>query len=190
MAIPKRVQKHLESNKAKHVHVPHRTVYTAYDAAQTLRRKLEEIAKNVLVKTDGGWAIIIVPSNRNVDFKKLKAVMKKAGKTVASIKIPDEKAMIKFLGVKMGALPSFGSLHDLEVYVDKALAKSKRAIFATGSFEDSVEMAVKDFIKLEQAVLGAFSAPKKLPKQITVRARVLPKKRKPSPKKRRSARTR
>lgn len=164
MPIPKKVQSYLEKNKVRFSHIPHRTVYTAYDAAQTLRRALDQIAKNVLVKTNVGWAIIIVPSNRNLDFKKLKAVMQRAGDAVTSIKIPDEKVMTKLLGIKPGALPAFGSLHNIRVYLDRAMMRTKKAIFATGSFEDSVEMVVKDFATLEHAVVGAFSVPKKLPK--------------------------
>ncbi len=168
MAIPKHVIKHLESKRAKYIHVPHRTVYTAYDAAQTLRRKLDEIAKNVLVKTNGGWALIIIPASKNIDFKKLKLAMQKAGKAITNIKIPNEKEMAKFLEIVPGALPAFGSLHDLEVYMDRTFLKLKKAVFSTGSFEDSVEMATKEFVKLENALLGAFSVPKKLPKPVKV----------------------
>jgi len=168
MSIPKHVEKHLAKHQAKYVHVPHRTVFTAYDAAQTLRRKLDEIAKNVLVKTDDGLALVIIPASKNIDFNKLKQTMKKAGARVKKIKIPNEKEITKALGIKPGTLSAFGSLHELKTYMDKGFAKAKKVIFSSGSVEDSVEMAVVEFAKLENAILGSFTVPKKLPKQVKV----------------------
>ena len=45
MAIPKNILKHLESTKAKCAPLEHKVVYTAYDAAQTMKKKMTAIAK-------------------------------------------------------------------------------------------------------------------------------------------------
>ena len=67
-----------------------------------------------------------------------------------------------FLKIKAGALSAFGKLHKLPVYADKGLVNTKKAIFSSGSFNHSVEMAVKDFVKLENAILGSFGIKKKM----------------------------
>jgi hypothetical protein len=38
----------------------------------------------------------------------------------------------------------------------------KRAVFSSGSFNHSVDMAVKDFVRLEKAILGSFGVKKKI----------------------------
>jgi Ala-tRNA(Pro) deacylase len=161
MSIPKQITSYLDKRGAKYAIVTHRKVYTAYDAAQTLRKKLDEIVKNLLVKTDKGFVLVLLPASKNVNLKDLKKLMNAQGKGVKTVEIPKEGAMVRLLKVKPGALSAFGRLHDLEVYMDKNLRKAKKAVFSSGSFTESLEMALKEFEKLEQPVVGAFSDAKK-----------------------------
>ena len=73
-------------------------------------------------------------------------------------------------------MSAFGGVHKLPVYMDKGLTKAKKAIFSSGSFNHSVEMAVKDFVKLENAVLGSFGIKKKVKLQPTVKKKPAKKK--------------
>jgi len=50
----------------------------------------------------------------------------------------------------------------LPVIVEKNLAKNKRVILPTGSFNYSVEMAMADYLKLEKGCLGIFGQKKKI----------------------------
>ena len=112
-------------------------------------------------------------SGLNVIIKKIKVV-----------KIPGEKIMEKALKVKAGAMSAFGGVHKLPVVMDKGLNKVKKAVFSSGSFDHSIEMATKDFVKLENAVLGSFGVKKKIKKQkVTKPKRVENKKRKAEKKK-------
>ncbi len=165
MAVPKKIINHLDRQGAKYAIVTHRKVYTAYDAAQTLRKKVDEIVKNLLVKTDKGFVVVVLPASRNINLPKLKKLMNAQGKGVKKVELPKEQVMVRLLKVKPGALPAFGSLHKLEVYMDKSMQKVKKAIFASGSFTESIEMAMKEFEKLEKPVIGLFSEVKKI-KQI------------------------
>jgi hypothetical protein len=70
--------------------------------------------------------------------------------------------MEKALNLKAGALTAFGNLHKVNVIVDKNLEKVKKAVFSSGSLNHSVEIAVKDFIKMENAVLDSFGVKKKV----------------------------
>jgi len=161
--IPVKLVKYLEDAGVKHEILEHRTVYTAIDAAMTLGKKMEEIVKSILVKADNDYYLVLLPADHNLDFEKLKKVIgKEKGKAVKAVKIPGEKIMEEMLKVKAGALSAFGNLHKLPVVMDKKLEKAKKAVFSGGSLNYSVEMAVKDFTKLENAVLGAFGVKKKV----------------------------
>ncbi len=160
--------KYLEKADVKYNVLEHKTVFTAIDAAATMKRKLNEIAKSLLVKVDKNYYIVVVPADNNVNFEKLgKIISKKENKDVKVVKIPSEKIMEKVLKVKAGAISAFGSLYKLPVIVDKKLTKIKKAVFSGGSFNHSIEMAVKDFVKLEDAILGSFSIKKKIKKSTT-----------------------
>jgi len=164
--LPAKLVKYLEKSGVKHEILEHRTVYTAYDAAATMRKKLNEIAKSLFIKADKDYYLAILPADYNLDFKKLgKCIGTQTKKPIKAVKIPGEKVMENLLKVKAGAMSAFGGLHKLPVVVDKGLVKAKKAIFSSGSFNHSVEMAVRDFVKIENAVLGNFGVKKKIKKQ-------------------------
>lgn len=161
MPIPKQIINYLDKRNAKYAIVTHKKVFTAYDAAQTLRRKLDDIVKNLLIKTDKGFILVLLPASKRLDMNKLKKLMNAKGKGIKKVEIPKEGVMVRVLKVKPGALSAFGALHKLEVYMDKGLRKAKKAIFSSGSFNESLEMAMNEFEKLEKPVVGAFSEVKK-----------------------------
>ena len=161
--IPTKVKKYLEKAGVKHDILEHKTVYTAIDAAKTMKKDLQQIAKSLLVKADKDYYLILLPADYNLNEKKLKKVIEKGKeKEIKAIKIPGEKMMEKALNLKAGALTAFGNLHKVNVIVDKKLEEAKKAVFSSGSLNHSVEMAVKDFVKMENAILDSFGVKKKV----------------------------
>lgn len=152
MAIPKTTKKYLDQRLAKYDEIAHKTVYTAYDAAQTLRQELKSIAKSLLIATDKAYIIAVVPANMKIDLGKLRSAVK-----AKKVSIPSEKVMVKAFRVKPGAMTAFGGLHKVEVWADKSLLKTKDIIISAGNFTDSVRMKVKDYLKLEEAKLANFA---------------------------------
>jgi prolyl-tRNA editing enzyme YbaK/EbsC (Cys-tRNA(Pro) deacylase) len=168
--LPAKLVKYLEKAGVNHDILEHKTVYTALDAAATMKKKMGEIAKSLLVKADQDYFLVLLPADYNLDFCKLgKCLGAQTGKTIKVVKIPGEKMVEDALKIKAGALSAFGQLHKLPVFMDKGLAKAKKAIFSSGSLNHSVEMAVNDFAKLENAVLGNFGIKKKIKVQKVVK---------------------
>jgi len=132
--------------------VLHKTVYTAYDAAQTLKKNLSDIAKNLLIETDRAYILAIVPADKRIDLAKLKKAL-----GAKKVSIPKEEAMIKILKFKGAGPSSFGKVHQVETWVDKALNKAKDVVLSTGSATDSVVMKIKDFIDMEEAKMANFA---------------------------------
>ena len=163
LKFPQKLAKYLEKAKVKHNILEHKTVYTAYDTAVTMGKKLNEVVKTLLVAADKDYYLVLLPADHNLDFKKLIAhIGKITGKKIKAVKIPSEEVMKNLLKVKAGAMSAFGGFHKLPIVIEKNLLKTKKAVFSSGSFNHSVEMAVKDFVKLENAALGSFGVKKKL----------------------------
>ena len=161
--MPQKLVKYLEKAGVKHNILEHKTVYTAYDTAVTMGKKLNEVVKALLVAADKDYYLVVLPADHNLDFKKLAVQIGKiTGKKIKAVKIPGEKVMEKLLKVKAGAMSAFGGFHKLPIVLEKNLLKTGKAVFASGSFNHSVEMAVKDFVKLENAALGSFGVKKKI----------------------------
>lgn len=161
--FPKKLSSYLKSKGLDPKVLEHRTAFTAVDAANTLKRKLDQIVKSLLVKADDYYYVVCLPADHNLDFKKIKAAIEQtAGKKVKTVLIPDEKTMNKVLKIKNEGLTAFGGLYKVPVMVEKKLAALKKAVFSSGNFNHSVEMGVKEFSRLENAVLANFGIKKKI----------------------------
>jgi len=192
MAIAKKLEKHLDESGVKYEVAEHRTVYTAYDVAATMKIKLNQVAKSLLIKFnkpfitgEKPYAIVVVPADKNIDLKKLVKVVSaqavelnkklrlakpEKGKKplidiynkVSKVSIPKEGEMKLKFKVIPGAMAAFGSIYKLPVFVDKAVKGS--LVFSSGSFEESIKMRAGDFVKTEEGLTGNFSVAKKLKK--------------------------
>jgi len=161
--LPAALIKYLESKNVDPKILEHKTVYTAIDAANTLKRNVDEIIKSLLVKADNYYYIVCLPANQNLDFDKIKkAIEKTAGVKIKTVRIPSEEMMKSLLKLKSEGMSAFGGFHQLPVIAEKKLENLKKAVFSTGSFNHSVEMHAKDFLKLENAVLASFGINKKV----------------------------
>jgi Ala-tRNA(Pro) deacylase len=157
MPIPAKVQTYLKKLKLKHEIIEHKTVFTVYDLAQTLKIKMNEIVKILLVKVDAEYKLVLLPAHRRLNLDALKKLLGAKRVTIAK-----ESDMAREMKVKPGALTPFGQLHKLGVVVDKGLLKTQKALFGAGSFTESIRMKMKDYLKAEQPTVGAVSeAPKK-----------------------------
>ena len=155
MAISKKILKYLDSAKIGYKPIKHKTVYTAYDAAQTLGVKLNEIAKTLVIRADKLYLLAVLSASHRLDLGKLKKIVK-----VKKLEIAKENTMQKIFKVKPGAVTPFGPLYKTPVFVDKALLRSKKIIAGAGTHEDSVIMTAKNFLKASGGTVGDFSKKK------------------------------
>lgn len=151
-----KVTKFLDKAKVKYKTLEHKVVYTAHDAAQTTKKKLNEIAKVVLVKADQEFVLIVLPGGKYVDFGGIKKALKAKKVAMAS-----EKDITKYLKTKVGLLHPFGSEYNLKTLLDSGMAKAKKMLASAGTYTHSVEIALKDFEKLIKPVKGKFSKAKR-----------------------------
>ncbi|KKU38811.1 MAG: hypothetical protein UX54_C0030G0007 [Parcubacteria group bacterium GW2011_GWA2_46_39] len=99
---------------------------------------------------------MVLPASHQVDFKALKKILK-----AKKIDIDRENVMVKLFKVKAGALSAIhGRLNKIPVYVDKSLTKAKKIVAQAGSFEESLHLTAKDFIKAVEGQLASFSKKK------------------------------
>lgn len=161
MSIPAKVIKHLEKLKIKYKPVKHRTVFTAYDAAATMKAKLGEIAKTLHIVADKKHALAVLPASHMLDLGKMKKLLK-----AKKAEIAKEKMMINVFGFKKGSVVPFSGLYkDVSVWVDKSFSRAKRVIVGGGTFQDSLEMKTKDFLKAVGGAVANFATKRSAPKK-------------------------
>ncbi|MDD4994967.1 MAG: YbaK/EbsC family protein [Patescibacteria group bacterium] len=151
MAIPKKVTNYLDKAKIKYEVLAHKTVFTAYDLAATLKEKMKNIAKTLLVKVDKRYVLIVLPAHFKLDLAAVKKFYK-----AKTAEIAKEGVMKKLFGFEPGTLTPFGALHKIDVAIDKGIARADNAVVRAGSYTESLRMKIKDIKELEDAAVGAF----------------------------------
>lgn len=164
MPIPQKVIKFLDSAKIKYEPIEHRTVFTAYDKAQTLKVPEKIIGKTLVVKFNKSYALVLIPANKNLDKVKLKKVIndwrKKINeKPIKTIDFVTEAWMKKNLkGVKIGAIPPFGSLWKFPTFIDKSLINQPKIVVNGGDWNWSIKINLTNFKKMiPDLITGSFS---------------------------------
>ena len=166
--LSKTIQKFLDLNKIKYEALEHKTVFTAFDKAATLHIKPTEVGKTVVVSLDNkDYAIGLIPSNKNLDKKKVldafNKLRKKTGqKTYKKIDFAKEAWMKNNIkGAKVGTTPPFGPLYKLPFFIDNALTKSAKIIINGGGYEVSIRLSPASLIKLDRSTLKSNFSVKK-----------------------------
>jgi len=152
MAIPKKLQNFFKKNKIKGEVLMHKKVYTVYDKAKTLGKKLQEIGKTIAMKADQKHILVVLPASHRIDLAKLKKLLK-----VKKLEIVKETVLSKIFKIKPGTHVPFGTYHNIPVFIDKALLKSKAIVVSAGSYTDSMKLSAKELIKSGGQSLVSFS---------------------------------
>lgn len=170
MSISKKILNYLKKKEYKYEIIEHKTTYTAFDTAQTTRKKerkmkLEEVVKTLVVKANGDYLLALVPAVKKLDKKKLLKIVnadrkRKKLTLVKSVDLAKEAWMRKSIPGKVGATPPFKELTGLNIYIDAALARQKSLYVGSGEYEYSIKISAKQYLKNEEAVKGSFSAKK------------------------------
>ena len=149
----KKLKEFLDSHKIKYVIISHSTAYTAQEIAASSNIPGKELAKTVIVKINGEMAMAVLPASYMVDFNQLK---KATG--AKKVELASEKEFKDlFPECEIGAMPPFGNLYGMEVFVSESLAEDEEIAFNAGSHTELVRLAYKDFERLVEPEVVKFS---------------------------------
>jgi len=144
----------LDENRIPYVSIKHSTAYTAQAIAASAHIKGKNLAKTVIIKLDGVMAMAVLPAKYKVDLEQLK----KAAKSKKAGLAGEQEFVEKFPDCEAGAMPPFGNLYDMKVFVDKTLSDDEEIAFNACSHSELIQLKYKDFERLEKPVLAHFHA--------------------------------
>jgi Ala-tRNA(Pro) deacylase len=140
----RQLREFLDSRGIKYVVVPHAHAITAQQIAASAHIPGKELAKTVVVKLDGKTALAVLPASQKVDFDLLRETAGARHAELAS----EAEFRDRFPDCDLGAMPPFGNLYGLDVYVADSLADDEEIAFNAGSFTELVRMDYRDFEQL------------------------------------------
>ncbi len=153
MTILKRLKEYLDKNGVSYEVGYHVRVYTAQEIAAAQHVPGKEMAKVVMVRADEKIIMLVLPASYRIDIKKLKGVLN--CKKVEIIK--EEEFQDLFPDCEIGAMPPFGNLYHLEVWVDKVLEENQSIVFQAGTHVETLRIQYSDYVRLVNPKVGDFS---------------------------------
>ncbi len=153
MTVLKKLKEYLEKNQVSYEVGYHARVYTAQEVAASQHVPGKEMAKVVMVKANEKVIMLVLPASYQVDMKKLKDVLN--SKKVGMIREEDFQEL--FPDCEIGAMPPFGNLYNLEVWVDQVLTEDDFIVFRAGSHVETFRIKYNDYARLVNPKAGDFS---------------------------------
>lgn len=149
-----KLREFLDTEHVKYTTMAHSLAYTSQELANITHISGRELAKTVIVKIEGEYAMLVLPACLHVDFEMLGAAL-----GVGHVRLALEAEFkTKFPDCETGAMPPFGNLYGMKVYVDESLARAHDIAFAAGSHREIVRMEYADFERLVKPAVMHFSA--------------------------------
>ncbi len=140
----RRLKQFLDSNEIKYETLSHPTTYTSQHTAESAHIPVQEMAKTVMVKLDGKMAMVVVPTSHRVDLNMLQEVT-----GAGNVELATEKEFKDlFPECEVGAMPPFGNLYDMQVFVSEKLAEDESIAFNAGTHTELIRLSYSDYASL------------------------------------------
>ena len=134
----------LDKHEIKYVSVVHSPAYTAQEIAARAHIKGRQLAKTVMVLVDGKMAMAVLPASLKVDFDYFR---KEIGASNVGLAAEKEFETL-FPDCEVGAMPPFGNLYGMDVYVDQSLVEDDEIAFTAGTHTELIKLPFIDFKRL------------------------------------------
>jgi len=143
-----RLKEFLDRENIKYVSIAHSPAFTAQEIAATTHIPGKELAKTVVVKIDGKMSMVVTPASEHVKLNKLKEALGAAEVELAS----ENEFKGSFPDCETGAMPPFGNLYDMKVFVSQALREDEQIAFNAGSHSELVRLPYTEFERLVEPI--------------------------------------
>lgn len=149
----KKLKEYLDANGVAYVTVTHSVAYTAQEVASLAHVPGKDMAKTVMVKVDGHMAMAVLPASAKVDLELLKVVTRSHDVQLAA----EWEFKTMFPDCETGAMPPFGNLYGMRIYMEKSLREDDEIAFNAGTHRELIWMRRADFERLTHPYLAEFA---------------------------------
>jgi Ala-tRNA(Pro) deacylase len=147
-----KLQRFLDDNNVLYTRISHSLAYTSQGIAALAHIPGRELAKTVVVKIDGKMAMAVLPASAHIDLIQMRAAVGANAVELAT----EAEFKDRFPDCETGAMPPFGNLYELPVFVDDSLTRDKEIVFNACSHRELIRMAYADFETLVKPKVLSF----------------------------------
>jgi len=129
-----KLKEYLEDNHIQYRFIPHSLTYTARETASCAHVPEKDFAKTVMVKIDSELAMVVIPASQKVNLDQLKKVTGASNTEIAR----ETEFKDIFPDCEVGAMPPFGNLYGIPVFISARLKEDEEIVFNAGSHTELV----------------------------------------------------
>lgn len=153
MTCREKLEAYLRENRVPYQAQHHPVAFTAQEVAASEHIPGRLLAKVVMVSADGRMVMLAVPAPHRVDLARAATVL-----GAKDVRIAREAEFSgAFPDCEVGAMPPFGNLYGVPVYVDRSLAEDETILVQAGTHTDTVTLRYADFERLVKPTVAAFT---------------------------------
>lgn len=154
MSIAPRLRQYLEQQQARFEVVQHMPTSSAMQSAIASRVPADQIAKGVLLDTDEGYLLAVLPANHRIILTDL------AEEFGSRPNLVEEEELDRvFPDCALGAIPALGGGYDVPVIVDDSINRQSDVYLEAGDHRNLIHLTHDEFARLTgDARHGSFSA--------------------------------
>jgi Ala-tRNA(Pro) deacylase len=150
-----RLEGYLRENGVSFEVQHHPRAVTAQEVAATEHVPGKMFAKTVMVLADREMVMLVLPAPYQVDPEKAAEELGAKEVHLAS----EERFGDTFPDCEVGAMPPFGNLYGVPVYVDETLAEDETVVFRAGTHTDTMSVRYADLERLVEPTVARFAEP-------------------------------
>jgi Ala-tRNA(Pro) deacylase len=143
----------LDENDVKYVTITHSRAFTSQEIAASAHVSGRELAKTVMIKINDKMAMAVLPASYQIDFESLQTLFGTKNVRLAN----EHEFEDRFPDCELGAMPPFGNLYDMEVYVAESLSEDEEIAFNAGSHTELIKLSYEDYFRLVEPRVFKFS---------------------------------
>jgi Ala-tRNA(Pro) deacylase len=137
------VRTYLMEHGARYEVRTHHKAFTIGEIAEAEHVSGEQMAKVVMLHSDDGLVMAVLPGNRMIDLEKAKTALSAAAVRLAA----ETEFAPQFPDCELGAEPPFGPLYGVPMVVDLTL-QSEEITFNAGNHMETLTMSLGDYLEL------------------------------------------
>lgn len=150
----RKLKEFLDANRVKYISIRHSQAFTAQEVAQSAHVSGRIMAKTIIIETDGQLAMAVLPANQRLSLEDLREMTGLRHATLAL----ENKFKDRFPDCETGAMPPFGNLYNMEVFVAGLLADNDEIAFNGGTHDEVIKLPYADFERLVKPKVFDFVA--------------------------------
>jgi Ala-tRNA(Pro) deacylase len=151
MPIMGKLCEYFDSHHVRYEALTHPVAFTAQETAAAQHVPGRQLAKVVIVRAAGEFAMIVLPASARLDLERAATLLGLPHLALAS----EDEFESLFPGCEVGAMPPLGNLYDLPVWVDRQLTTDENIVFNAGTHTQTIRMRYADFSRLVQPHVAA-----------------------------------